>query len=64
MTARPRQLIITVRRERGRILVERPGAPPWQFDRNNIAGALALARTAVKLFGARLVVELTEEAQP
>lgn len=65
MTARRRhpQPTITVRRERGRIIVTRPGSPPWNFQPDDIEGALSLARVAARLFGARLDVQIVEEGR-
>lgn len=57
MSGRP-QPVIYVRADRRGVVVERPGAAPWIFPPERSLDAIELARSAAKLFGARLVVEL------
>jgi hypothetical protein len=52
------QAVVYVRADRRGVVVERPGAAPWIFPPARSVEAIELARTAAKLFGARLIVEL------
>jgi hypothetical protein len=56
-----RPLVVVVRAERGRITVERPGTAPWSFPPEDTTAALAFAKSAARLFNARLVLDGIEE---
>jgi hypothetical protein len=58
---RPTQPVVTVRADRRGVVVERPGASPWIFPPARSLDAIELPRTAARLFGARLIVELDRE---